>query len=282
MIRYARLIGELSHAWDGWRPSEIDIGGGMASPRDPNNKETPRSEFVLTAATYPLLVGLRWLGERVYHSIIGRVLPKLTGGIRSKTVPSIEQYARTITKTLREELASVGIDPGGIRLQLEPGRGLFGDTAIHLATVKTVKRQHRPIPYTWVLTDTTYFFFADNVLEHNRHPFVLANRTDAPKAIRADIVGHSCAPDTIVMGASLPDTSEGDLVAFLEMGAYGETSASNFNALPRPAVVLVNGTDVDLIKRAETIVDVFERDIVPGRLRHPDIEIDLTETRVDP
>ncbi len=282
MIRYARLIGELSHAWDGWRPSEIDIGGGMASPRDPNNKETPRSEFVLTAATYPLLVGLRWLGERVYHSIIGRVLPKLTGGIRSKTVPSIEQYAQTITKTLREGLASAGIDPNGIRLQLEPGRGLYGNTAIHLATVKTVKRQRHPIPYTWVLTDTTYFFFADNVLEHNRHPFVLANRADAPNTIHADIVGHSCAPDTIVMGASLPDTSDGDLVAFLEMGAYGETSASNFNALPRPAVVLVNGTGADLIKRAETTADVFQRDIVPERLRQPDIQIDLTETRVDP
>jgi diaminopimelate decarboxylase len=282
MIRYARLIGELSHAWDGWRPSEIDIGGGMASPRDPNNKETPRSEFVLTAATYPLLVGLRWLGERVYHSIIGRVLPKLTGGTRSKTVPSIEQYAQTITKTLREGLASAGIDPNGIRLQLEPGRGLYGNTAIHLATVKTVKRQRHPIPYTWVLTDTTYFFFADNVLEHNRHPFVLANRADAPNTIHADIVGHSCAPDTIVMGASLPDTSDGDLVAFLEMGAYGETSASNFNALPRPAVVLVNGTGADLIKRAETTADVFQRDIVPERLRQPDIQIDLTETRVDP
>ncbi|MFZ0493192.1 MAG: hypothetical protein WAM81_08350, partial [Acidimicrobiia bacterium] len=102
MVRYARLIGQLSQAWDGWRPSEIDIGGGMASPRDPNNKETPRSEFVLTAATYPLLVALRWLGERIYHSIIGQVVPKLTGGTRSRPVPTIEQYARTITKTLRE------------------------------------------------------------------------------------------------------------------------------------------------------------------------------------
>jgi len=282
MIRYARLIGELSRAWDGWRPSEIDIGGGMASPRDPNNKETPRSEFVLTAATYPLLVALRWLGERTYHSIIGNVVPRLIGGRRSRPAPTIEQYAHTITKTLRRELASVGVDPAGIRLQLEPGRGLFGNTAIHLATVKTVKRQHRPIPYTWVLTDTTYFFFADNVLEHNRHPFVLANRADAPEAMNADIVGHSCAPDTIVMGASLPETSEGDLIAFLEMGAYGETSASNFNALPRPAVVLVNGNDADLIKRAETTVDVFRRDIVPERFRQPDVEIDLTETRIDP
>ena len=51
MVRYARLIGKLSKAWGGWQPSEIDIGGGMASPRDPHNKEFPRSEFLLTAST---------------------------------------------------------------------------------------------------------------------------------------------------------------------------------------------------------------------------------------
>lgn len=275
MVRYARLIGELSIAWGGWRPSEIDIGGGMASPRDPNNREFPRSEFVLTALTYPLMVGLRVLGERAYHTILGRVMPALTGEPKPSSPPTIEAYAETITSTLRRELLKAGIDTTGIRLQLEPGRGMFGDTAIHLTRVKTVKEQTKPIPYAWVLTDTTYFFFADNLLEHNRHPFVIANNTDAPTSLRADIVGHSCAPDTILMGAELPETHRGDLVALLEMGAYGETSASNFNALPRPAVVLVSDDRAELIKQPESIEDVFGRDIVPARLRPTEVKIDL-------
>jgi diaminopimelate decarboxylase len=281
MVRYAELIGEMSRQLNGWVPREVDVGGGMASPRDPNNKETPRSEFVLTAATYPLMVAIRGFGARIYHAIIGKVVPALTGEPRSKQPPTIEQYASVITSTLRTHLTRNGVDPEGIRLQLEPGRGLFGNTAIHLAQVKTVKTQHRPIPYAWVLTDTTYFFFADNVLEHNRHPFVVANRADAPDELRADIVGHSCAPDMIVMGANLPATTKGDVIALLEMGAYGETSASNFNALPRPAVVLVNGDRADLVKRAETRDDVFGRDIVPDRLRPTRFEVDLTEVRVD-
>lgn len=277
MVRYAGLIGELSQAWNGWRPSEIDIGGGMASPRDPNNREFPRSEFVLTALTYPLMVGLRVLGERTYHAIIGKALPSLTSEPKETAPPTIEQYGEVITSTLSRELSRSGVDPSGIRLQLEPGRGLFGDTAIHLTRVKTVKRQSRPFPYTWVLTDTTYFFFADNVLEHNRHPFIIANNADAAPAMRADIVGHSCAPDTIIMGARLPETGEGDLIALLEMGAYGETSASNFNALPRPGVVLVNGTGAEMIKRAETTHDVYRRDVVPSRLKPMRIQIDLDE-----
>jgi diaminopimelate decarboxylase len=61
---------------------------------------------------------------------------------------------------------------------------------------------------------------------------------------------------------------EGDIIAFLDMGAYQEVSASNFNAFPRPAVVLVNGKESEIIKTAETIEDVYRRDIIPERLNN--------------
>jgi diaminopimelate decarboxylase len=167
---------------------------------------------------------------------------------------------------LRRELKQNGINVDGVRLQLEPGRAMYGDTGIHLATVKTVKRQTNPIPYTWVLTDTTYFFLAGGVLEHNRHPFVFVSNPEAPATQTADIVGHSCYADQIVIGARVPEVEDGDVVALLETGAYQESSASNFNSLPRPASVLVHGDRAELIKRAETIADVYGRDVVPERL----------------
>jgi diaminopimelate decarboxylase len=64
----------------------------------------------------------------------------------------------------------------------------------------------------------------------------------------------------------LPELDEGDVLAFLDTGAYQDASASNFNALPRPATVLVHGDEAELIKRAETIDDVFGRDTIPARL----------------
>jgi diaminopimelate decarboxylase len=266
MVRYARLIGKLSKAWGGWQPSEIDIGGGMASPRDPHNKEFPRSEFLLTALGYPFLVGLRGLGEKAYHALVAKILAVLTSHSDPKAPPTIDEYGRVITSVLHRELEQNSINVNGVRLQLEPGRAMYGDTGIHLATVKTVKRQTAPFPYTWVLTDTTYFFLAGGVLEHNRHPFVFVSKPDAPATQTADIVGHSCYADQIVLGAPVPEVEDGDVVALLETGAYQESSASNFNALPRPASVLVNGDQAELIKRAETIADVYGRDVIPERL----------------
>jgi diaminopimelate decarboxylase len=45
-----------------------------------------------------------------------------------------------------------------------------------------------------------------------------------------------------------------------------EALSSNFNAMPRPATVLVTGHEATVIRRGETIEDVFRRDIVPVRL----------------
>jgi diaminopimelate decarboxylase len=64
----------------------------------------------------------------------------------------------------------------------------------------------------------------------------------------------------------VPDIDEGDVIAFLDMGAYQEVSAANFNALPRPGMVLVNGDKAEIIKVAETIEDVFRRDRIPVHL----------------
>lgn len=267
MRRYALLIGELCRAWGDWRPKEIDIGGGFPSVRDPMNKETARSEFVLTAAGYPLMVALRGLGARAYHAAMGKALPLLLSGPRPAYPRPIEDFAADTTATLRTELHRCEVDTAGVRLQVEPGRWLYGNAAVHLARVKVVKRQSRPIPYTWVLTDTTAFFLAGGVFEHNRHPVLMADRADAAPVLTADLVGHSCFADMIVPAARLPEVHAGDVVALLEAGAYQEISASNFNALPRPATVLVNGQDADIVKRAETAEDVWARDVVPDRFR---------------
>lgn len=62
--------------------------------------------------------------------------------------------------------------------------------------------------------------------------------------------------------AELPVVAPGDLITFLDTGAYQDAVAANFNALPRPGTVLVSGANARWIKRAETIADVFARDIV--------------------
>ena len=67
--------------------------------------------------------------------------------------------------------------------------------------------------------------------------------------------------DLVGVQEPLPEVTPGDVVAFLDTGAYQEVSANNFNALPRPATVLVCGEEARVVRRAETIEDVFGRDI---------------------
>ena len=45
-----------------------------------------------------------------------------------------------------------------------------------------------------------------------------------------------------------------------------DANATNFNAMPRPATLLVTGDQAEIVKRAETIEDVFKRDVIPERL----------------
>ena len=70
----------------------------------------------------------------------------------------------------------------------------------------------------------------------------------------------------MVPSEPMPELDDGEVLAFLDTGAYQDASAANFNALPRPATVLVHGSEAEIVKRAETIDDVFARDVVPERL----------------
>jgi len=230
---FAETIGRLSAAWGGWAPREIDVGGGFASPRDPTGRATRRG-----ASRPP--------GE---------------------LSPPIEAYADAVASSLREGLGRHGISTDGICLEAEPGRAVFADAGIHLATVRNVKRQMHPLPHRWIETDTTEMFLPDGLIEHNRWTVVVANRADEPVTQTGDVVGMSCGFDVIVGDAPLPEVEIGDVIAVLDTGAYQDAASSNFNALPRPATVLVRADGAEIVKRAETVDDVFRRDVIPDRLR---------------
>ena len=95
----------------------------------------------------------------------------------------------------------------------------------------------------------------------------MANATDKKSVKTADIVGRSCTGDRILPEVRIPEIEVGDIIALFDTDAYQEVSSANYNGLPRPATVLINGDTAEVIKRAETLEDVFSRDIVPERLK---------------
>ena len=228
------MLGRLRDAWDGWTPRELDLGGGFPAPRDP----------------------------------FGRTLPQRQG--QTGPSPRVEEYAGAIAPHLAQSLQQDGLDPGAIQLEIEPGRALYADAGVHLATVGNVKRQTEPMSLCWVETDSSDAYLADVNLEHNRWTCIAAAHADDPAELIADVTGRTCALDVIVADAELPDVSPGEVLAFLDTGAYQDAGASNFNALPRPGTVLVTGGDAETIKRPETLEQVFARDVVPERLGGPE------------
>jgi diaminopimelate decarboxylase len=233
IVSFVDVLDELRTAWDGWEASEIDIGGGFPTRRDP----------------------------------FGRAMSRHADRADDDYAPTIEEYAECITSSLRSELGRRHMDTRAKTLEVEPGRSLYADTGVHLATVRNIKQQMRPIEQRWVEVDTSEAFLPDVIVEHTRFSHVVANKANHPSEAAADIVGRSCGFDLLSHSAAMPDVEIGDVIAFLDAGAYQDAVSNNFNAMTRPATVLVSGSEAEVIKRAETIDDVFARDVVPQRLR---------------
>ena len=228
MDAFGDTVGHLSASWGGWQPRELDIGGGIPTGRDPT----------------------------------GRGLARLSD---EDPAPSTESYAEVICASLSASLARNGISCGDKTLEVEPGRACYADTGIHLSRVVNLKTETEPELLHFVELDTSEIFLMDVHLESNRFTQVVADRACEPAVLLADLVGMSCGFDTITPEASLPEVAVGDVIAFLDTGAYQEACACNFNAIPRPATILVRDNDAQVVRRAETIEDVFARDIAPTK-----------------
>lgn len=225
-----RTAAALSAANGGWRPRELDLGGGFAVPRDPT----------------------------------ARTLPHRRG---APAAPAPAVYLQELCDALRAALRDGGLDPEGIALEVEPGRAVYGSAGIHLTTVRHVKRQAQPLARTWIETDTSETFLADTMIEGNGWTMLVAGALDRAEREQAAVTGISCGFDVLVEACELPQAQAGDLLAFLDTGAYQDATASNFNAMGRPATVLVAGSRAEVVKRAETLEDLLARERVPPRLR---------------
>jgi diaminopimelate decarboxylase len=278
---FAKELGEVCRALGGYQPKEIDIGGGFAIPRDPHNAVTDYTEPLQLAGFYAASKVLKLLGRETRYKVLAEMIDALIIKHPNQiTAPTIEAYAHECTRTLRRELPRNGINTAGVELQIEPGRAVHGNAGIHLTAVRNIKRITSPIRWRLIIVDTTEFWFTGGRYERHLHDYVFANKTDAPLVEKADIIGRSCYGDRLMPTVPVPEVKIGDILALLDTGAYQEVSMSNFNAIPRPATVLVTDDQAVVIRRRETEEDVFSRDVLPEHLAIRKAEIVETERLV--
>ncbi|MEX0776690.1 MAG: diaminopimelate decarboxylase [Phycisphaeraceae bacterium] len=188
--------------------------------------------------------------------------------------PASQAYAREILPLLAEFK-----DRGG-RVILEPGRMIVANAGVLLTRVQYIKagEAHQSggnrkfvivdAGMNSLLRVAMYDAFHFVWPTHVSEAFVPEHRQAEmalPGLERADVVGPICeSSDFFARDRALPPVQRGDLLCLFTAGAYGMTMASNYNAMPRPAEVLVDGDRATLIRRRETYDDLIapEREAV--------------------
>jgi diaminopimelate decarboxylase len=175
------------------------------------------------------------------------------------TTLDIESFAENTVRALTEGVRARGLDPS-FKLIVEPGRGLVARAGVALYRAGSVKEI--PGVRTYIAVDGG---MGDNVrpaLYAAQYRAFLANRITDEPAREYAIAGRYCEQgDVLIERARLPETRVGDLLAVPVAGAYQLPMASNYNLVPRPAVVLVNNGSARLVRRRETVEDMLAADL---------------------
>jgi len=159
-----------------------------------------------------------------------------------------ESYARALTAPLR------GLD---VHLLLEPGRSIVGPAGVLLTSVVYRKDNDGK---RFLVVDAAMNDLIRPALYGAHHEIVPVTLNPAAEAKSevVDVVGPVCETgDFFARDRELPVVSEGDLLAILDVGAYGMVLASNYNTRLRPPEILVAGKSAKVIRRREKVSDLL-------------------------
>jgi diaminopimelate decarboxylase len=187
-------------------------------------------------------------------------LPELSIGgglgvpyVAGEEAPTLAQWGRVVIDACR----AAGIRS---RVTAEPGRAIAAQAAVTLYSVGTIK--DIPGVRTYVAVDGGMSDNPRPVLYGSGYEVFLPRAVDAARPRTVTVVGKHCeSGDLLVRDARVPaDVAVGDVLATPVTGAYGHSMGSNYNKVPRPAVVFARGGDARLVVRRETFDDLTRLD----------------------
>jgi len=174
-------------------------------------------------------------------------------------VPTVADYARALTGKLHGLISELGLSR--IRLIVEPGRAIVGQAGVALYKVGAIKE----------IPGIKKYVCVDGGISDNIRPALYGAKYDAlvaNKVLEAGrevvtIAGKLCqSGDILVRDINLASAHPGDIIAIPVCGAYSIPMSSNYNAMPRPAIVMVKEGKGRLIRRRETYQDLMSLDMV--------------------
>ena len=194
-----------------------------------------------------LVRGLREQGHDIRYIDAGGGLGISYEGAQRSFEKQIAAYARAVLRPLH------GLK---LHLLLEPGRSIVGPAGVLVTRVLYRKTNRRK---RFLIVDAAMNDLLRPSLYGAYHeivPLGLATSRKSRETEIADVVGPICETgDFFARDRRLPVVSEGDLLAILDVGAYGSVLGSNYNTRGRAAELLVDGADARVIRRRESLQD---------------------------
>lgn len=190
------------------------------------------------------------------------------GGIGVKYIdedqpPSVFEVGSLVTTALKKNIEKYSISPP--TLYIEPGRSIICTSGVTLYTVGSSKQVPEGSKY-WAIDGG----MADNPrpgMYQAKYTAQVANKPENDNSQKVTISGKFCeSSDILIKDINLPELEEGDILCVFNTGAYNYSMASNYNRFPKPAAVLVNNSQSDIIIYRESLDDLISHDVIPNRL----------------
>ncbi len=198
-------------------------------------------------------------------------------GIRYTTnddPPNVETLVAKVADSIRTNCERLGLKLP--RLLMEPGRSLVGPAGVTIYTVGNIKSISDPKTGSLIRK----YVAIDGGMADNTRPIMYGAKYHAEvngKTTALELVtiaGKYCeSGDLLIKDVKLPAMQAGDLLLVFATGAYNYSMSSNYNRVVKPAMVLVNEGEAEVIIQRENFDDIVRNDKVPKRLSAKTLEL---------
>jgi len=177
--------------------------------------------------------------------------------------PAPGKWAEVIMTQVKNQTDKLGLKLP--RIIIEPGRALISPAGITLYTIGSSKEVAGIRKY--IAVDGGMNDNPRTALYNAKYTAIIANKANSAAGETVSVAGKCCeSGDMLIWDAKLPPAEPGDILAVFATGAYTYSMSSNYNRLPRPAMVLVNQGEADIIVERESFEDLIRNDRIPARL----------------
>ncbi|MFH1424408.1 MAG: diaminopimelate decarboxylase [archaeon] len=214
--------------------------------------KSPRIYYLAAQKLMNLAKYARDRGANIRYIDLGGGFPVEWG---TKSVFQPEDMGEDFVKYFQNLAKGAGFED--LKLVFEPGKFMTANAGVGL--MKVVSRKQLPKKKIIVTDGSTYAFVPDVMIYHCYYDILPATRMDQRRTRVYNIAGCTCdSIDVIGKNRWLPKMHEGDLLAIMDIGAYSNVMASNFNSIKRaPMVMVAMDGSTKLIKRGDRYSEMF-------------------------